>query len=136
MFSKVNIMLFSSLLDMITASLCRWVGGLWVGRSMGKWSMVGWSVVGGFNKTRYLILIYWFFHFSYMRSYEYFIIVHFSHINKFMLVTVFLIRERKLSSSHEIYFISLKSYHLNGNVNFSRFEEIYSFNVNKMSLNY
>ena len=57
MFCKVNIMLFSSLLDMITASLCRWVGGMWVGGSMGKWSVVGWPVVGGFNKTRYLILI-------------------------------------------------------------------------------
>ena len=51
MFCKVNIMLFSSLLNMITASLGRWVGG-----SVGQWSVVGWSVVrgsvlAGFNKT-------------------------------------------------------------------------------------
>ena len=51
MFCKVNIMLFSSLLNVITESLGRWVGG-----SVDKWSVVGWSVVGGsvvggFNKT-------------------------------------------------------------------------------------
>ena len=43
-FCKVNIMLFSSLLDMITESLSRWVGGRWVGGSVDKWSVVGWSV--------------------------------------------------------------------------------------------
>ena len=51
MFCKVNILLFSSLLNIITPS-----GGRWVGGSVGKWSVVGWSVVGGlvvggFNKT-------------------------------------------------------------------------------------
>ena len=46
MFCKVNIMLFSSLLNMITESLGRWVGGPCVGWSVGEW-----SVVGGFNKT-------------------------------------------------------------------------------------
>ena len=51
MFCKVNILLFSSLLNMITASVNRWVGG-----SVGKWLVVDWSVVGGsvvggFNKT-------------------------------------------------------------------------------------
>ena len=51
MFCKVNIMLFSSLLNMITESLGRWVGGRWVVWSVGKWSVVGWSVVSGFNKT-------------------------------------------------------------------------------------
>ena len=25
--------------------------GRWVGASVSKWSVVGWSVVGGFNKT-------------------------------------------------------------------------------------
>ena len=57
MFCKVNIMLFSSLLNMITESLGRWVGGSvvggrWVGGSVSKWSVVGGSVVGGFNKTQ------------------------------------------------------------------------------------
>ena len=57
MFCKVNIILFSSLLNMITESLGRWVGGRWVGGSVSKWSVVGWSVVGGsvvggFNKTQ------------------------------------------------------------------------------------
>ena len=52
MFCKVNILLFSSLLKIITASV-----GLWVGGSVGKWSVVSWSVVGGsvvggFNKTQ------------------------------------------------------------------------------------
>ena len=46
MFCKVNILLFSSLLNMTTASVGRWVGG-----SVGKWSVVGWLVFGGFNKT-------------------------------------------------------------------------------------
>ena len=48
MFCKVNIMLFSSLLNLITESLGRWVSGWWVS---GRWSVVGWSVAGGFNKT-------------------------------------------------------------------------------------
>ena len=39
-FCKVNVLLFSSLLNMIIGSV-------------GKWSVVGGSVVGGFNKTRY-----------------------------------------------------------------------------------
>ena len=52
MFCKVNVLLFSSLLNMIIASVGWWVGGL-----VGKWSVVGWSVVGGsvvggFNKTQ------------------------------------------------------------------------------------
>ena len=50
MFCKVNISLFSILLNMITASMGRWVGGSvgwWVGGSVGKWSLVGWSVIGG-----------------------------------------------------------------------------------------
>ena len=46
MFYKVNIMLFSSLLNMITLSL-----GRWVGRSVGKWSVVGGPEVDGFDKT-------------------------------------------------------------------------------------
>ena len=46
MFCKVNILFFSSRLNMVTASVGRWVGG-----SVGKWSVVGWLVVGGFNKT-------------------------------------------------------------------------------------
>ena len=36
MFCKVNILLFSSLLNMITASVGRWVGGRWVS---GRWSV-------------------------------------------------------------------------------------------------
>ena len=56
-FCKVNVLLFSSLLNMIIGSVGRWVCGRWVGESAGKWSVVGWSVVdglvfGGFNKTR------------------------------------------------------------------------------------
>ena len=56
MFCKVNILLFSSLLNIITPSGGRCVVGRWVGGSVGKWSVVGWSVVGGlvvgeFNKT-------------------------------------------------------------------------------------
>ena len=51
MFCKVNIMLFSSLLNMITESLGRRVGGRWVGGSVGKWPVVSGSMVGGFNKT-------------------------------------------------------------------------------------
>ena len=50
MFCKVNIMLFSSLLNMITESLGRWVDRSVVGGSVGKWSVVGWSVVGGLIK--------------------------------------------------------------------------------------
>ena len=46
MFCKVNILLFSSLLNKINASGARWVGGRWV-----DGSVVGSSVVGGFNKT-------------------------------------------------------------------------------------
>ena len=51
MFCKLIILLFSSLSNMITASVSQWVGG-----SVGNWSlvgesMVGGSVVGGFNKT-------------------------------------------------------------------------------------
>ena len=46
MFCKLNILLFSSLSNMITASVSQWVGG-----SVGNWSLVGGSVVGGFNKT-------------------------------------------------------------------------------------
>ena len=46
-FCKVYILLFSGLLNMIIASVVRWVGGL-----IGKWSVVDWSVIGGFNKTR------------------------------------------------------------------------------------
>ena len=55
-FCKVNVLLSSSLLNMIIGSVGRWVCGRWVGGSVGKWSVVGWSVVGGsvvggFNKT-------------------------------------------------------------------------------------
>ena len=47
MFCKVNILLFSSLLNMITASVGWWGSGQWVGGSVGKW-----SVVGRFDKAR------------------------------------------------------------------------------------
>ena len=50
-FCKVNILLFSSLLNVIIASVGRRVGGRWVGGSLGKGSVVGWLVVGGFNET-------------------------------------------------------------------------------------
>ena len=30
---------------------CQKVGEFWVGRSVGKWLVDGWTVVGGFNKT-------------------------------------------------------------------------------------
>ena len=66
MFCKVNILLFLSLLKMITASVGRWIGVRWVGGSMGKWSVVGWSVVSGsvvggsvvdgFNKTQFIFV--------------------------------------------------------------------------------
>ena len=46
MFCKVNIMLFSSLFNMVTESLGWWVGSLWVSGSMGKKSVVSWSVDG------------------------------------------------------------------------------------------
>ena len=49
MFCKLNILLISSLLNMITASLSGWIGGRWVGGLVGKWSVVSWWVVGGFN---------------------------------------------------------------------------------------
>ena len=45
-FCKVNILLFSSLLNIVIASVGRWVGGRWVGGRL-----VGGTVVGGFNKT-------------------------------------------------------------------------------------
>ena len=56
MFCKVNIFLFSTRLNMITASVGQWLVGRWVGGSVRKWSVVGWSVVGGlvvggFNKS-------------------------------------------------------------------------------------
>ena len=51
-FCKVNLLLISKLLNMIIESVGRRVGGRCIGRSVGKWSVVGWSVVGGFNKTR------------------------------------------------------------------------------------
>ena len=41
MFCKVNILLFSSLLNMITASVGWWGSDQWVGGSVGKWSVVG-----------------------------------------------------------------------------------------------
>ena len=46
MFCKVNIMLFSSLFNMITESLGWWVGSRWVSGSVGKKSVVGWLVDG------------------------------------------------------------------------------------------
>ena len=46
MFCKVNILLFSSLLNIITESV-----GRWIGESVGKWSVVRGSVVRGFKKT-------------------------------------------------------------------------------------
>ena len=36
----------------IIGSVDWWVGGSVVGGLESKWSVVGWSVVGGFNKTR------------------------------------------------------------------------------------
>ena len=51
-FCKMNVLLFSSLLNMIIGSVGRWVYGRWVGESAGKWSVVDGLVVGGFNKTR------------------------------------------------------------------------------------
>ena len=53
MFSKLNILLFSSLLNIITASVGRWVSG-----SVGKWSVVGGSVVSGFNQIFYAYSYY------------------------------------------------------------------------------
>ena len=50
-FCKVNVLLFPSVLNMIIASVGPWVCGRWVRGSVGKWSMFGWSVVAGFNKT-------------------------------------------------------------------------------------
>ena len=50
MFYKLDILLFLSLLNMITASVGGLVGGRLIGGSLGKWSVVGESVVGGFNK--------------------------------------------------------------------------------------
>ena len=41
MFCKVNILLFSSLLNMITASVDRWIVNRWVS---GRWSVGRWSV--------------------------------------------------------------------------------------------
>ena len=38
---------------MATGSVGRWVGGEWVGGSVGKWLVVRWSEVGGFDKTLY-----------------------------------------------------------------------------------
>ena len=37
---------------MIIGSVGWWVGDRLVVGSVSKWSVVGWSVVGGFNKTR------------------------------------------------------------------------------------
>ena len=51
MFCKVNIMLFSSLLNIITSSLGRWTGGSVSKCSVIGWSVVAGSVVGGFNKS-------------------------------------------------------------------------------------
>ena len=48
-FCKVNILLFSNLLNMIIRSVGRWVGG-----TVSKWSVVGGSVVAGFSKTRHI----------------------------------------------------------------------------------
>ena len=46
MFCKLNTLLFSSLLNMIIASVGRWLDGQWVGGSVGKWLVVGWWVGG------------------------------------------------------------------------------------------
>ena len=46
-FCKVNVLLFSSLLNMIIASVGLWSVGRWVSGRMADW-----SVVGGFNKTQ------------------------------------------------------------------------------------
>ena len=59
MFYKFSILLFSSLLNVITASVGRSVGGRSVGGLVGKYlvfgcSVVCGSVVGGFNKTHHL----------------------------------------------------------------------------------
>ena len=40
MFCKVNIFLFSTRLNMITASVGQWLVGRWVGGSVRKWSVV------------------------------------------------------------------------------------------------
>ena len=56
MFCKVNIMLFSSLLNIITSSLGRWTGGSVSKCSVIGWSVVAGSVVGGFNKSLALLL--------------------------------------------------------------------------------
>ena len=56
MFCNVNILLFSSLLNMITASVGKWVGGRWVGGLVSRWSLVGWSVVGWFNNDAWCFL--------------------------------------------------------------------------------
>ena len=46
-FCKVNVLLFSSLLNMIIASVGRWICDRCVGGLVDKWSVVHWSVVGG-----------------------------------------------------------------------------------------
>ena len=47
----MKIFLLSSLLNMIIGSVGQWVGDRSVGESVSQWSVVGGSVVGGFNKT-------------------------------------------------------------------------------------
>ena len=47
MFCEVNILLFSSLANIITASVRRQFGARWVGGSLDKWSVVGGRLVGG-----------------------------------------------------------------------------------------
>ena len=47
MFCEVNILLFSSLANIIPASVRRQFGARWVGGSLDKWSVVGGRLVGG-----------------------------------------------------------------------------------------
>ena len=44
---------------MIIMSVGRWIGGRWVSGLVGKWSVVGWLVVGGFDKTHKLSYLYY-----------------------------------------------------------------------------
>ena len=50
-FMEANRPKIFSIIDRRIASVRQWVGRRWVDGSVGKWPMVGWSVVGGFNKT-------------------------------------------------------------------------------------
>ena len=53
-------LLYSSLLTMIIVPVGWWLVGRWVGGLVGKWSVVGWSVVHGFNKihSKHVLHVY------------------------------------------------------------------------------